>query len=208
MACQTTTTAGSLSSGALDGAGGDAGDLSRSRRRRRLRRRRAARPRWPDPACRTPFEARVPFDPRRCPLPWPPNSATPDKRRLTTFWVPEGISRWALTLRRVDAISTDGLPSSPPDLRPTCPARRRSGRSLLLDDKPGSGDTNCGRGGDRRAEVIVSAGVIHSPAILLRRSGIGDSLPVGSNLKDHATTAGFEVALSPECRMASPNDQR
>lgn len=45
-------------------------------------------------------------------------------------------------------------------------------------------------------EVIVSAGAIHSPAILLRSDiGIDDGLAVGANLKDHATTAGFEVAL-------------
>jgi choline dehydrogenase-like flavoprotein len=53
-------------------------------------------------------------------------------------------------------------------------------------------------------EVIVSAGAIHSPALLLR-SGIGvdDGLPVGANLKDHAATPGFEVALRPEGRMTS-----
>jgi choline dehydrogenase-like flavoprotein len=55
-------------------------------------------------------------------------------------------------------------------------------------------------------EVIVSAGAIHSPAILLR-SGIGldDGLPVGANLKDHAATPGFEIALKPAGRMPSPN---
>jgi choline dehydrogenase-like flavoprotein len=51
-------------------------------------------------------------------------------------------------------------------------------------------------------EVIVCAGTIHSPAILLR-SGIGpdDGLPVGANLRDHAMTPGFEIALRPEGRM-------
>ena len=54
-------------------------------------------------------------------------------------------------------------------------------------------------------EVIVSAGAIHSPAILLR-SGIGvdDGLAVGANLKEHAATAGFEVALTRTGRMPSP----
>jgi hypothetical protein len=54
-------------------------------------------------------------------------------------------------------------------------------------------------------EVIISAGAIHSPAILLR-SGIGteDRLPVGANLKDHAATPGFEVALLEDARMPSP----
>jgi choline dehydrogenase-like flavoprotein len=45
-------------------------------------------------------------------------------------------------------------------------------------------------------EVIVSAGAIHSPAILLRSGiGVADGLPVGANLIDHAATAGFEIAL-------------
>jgi hypothetical protein len=37
------------------------------------------------------------------------------------------------------------------------------------------------------------------------RSGIGgsDGLPVGANLKDHAATPGFEIALKPEGRMRS-----
>ncbi|HMK11416.1 MAG TPA: FAD-dependent oxidoreductase [Acidimicrobiales bacterium] len=53
-------------------------------------------------------------------------------------------------------------------------------------------------------EVIVAAGAIHSPAILLR-SGIGvdDGLPVGSNLKEHATTPGFEIALRSNGRMTT-----
>ncbi len=53
-------------------------------------------------------------------------------------------------------------------------------------------------------EVIVSAGAIHSPAILLRSGvGVDDGLPVGANLKEHAATAGFEVALTASGQMAS-----
>jgi len=54
-------------------------------------------------------------------------------------------------------------------------------------------------------EVVVCAGAIHSPAILLR-SGIGvdDGLPVGRNLKDHTATPGFEIALNDLGRMDTP----
>jgi len=42
----------------------------------------------------------------------------------------------------------------------------------------------------------VSAGTIHSPAILLRSGvGVDDGLAVGANLKEHAATPGFELAL-------------
>jgi choline dehydrogenase-like flavoprotein len=51
-------------------------------------------------------------------------------------------------------------------------------------------------------EVIVSAGAIHSPAVLLRSGvGVGDGLPVGANLREHAATPGFEVVLSPAGRQ-------
>jgi choline dehydrogenase-like flavoprotein len=53
-------------------------------------------------------------------------------------------------------------------------------------------------------DVTLSAGAIHSPAILLR-SGIGtdDGLPVGANLMDHAATPGFEVTLREAGRSRS-----
>jgi choline dehydrogenase-like flavoprotein len=52
--------------------------------------------------------------------------------------------------------------------------------------------------------VVVCAGAIHSPAILLR-SGIGDDdgLPVGQHLQDHVATPGFEITLKPNARMES-----
>ena len=54
------------------------------------------------------------------------------------------------------------------------------------------------------AEVVISAGAIHTPAILLR-SGIGPAvgLPVGANLADHAATPGFELALTEPGRLPS-----
>jgi choline dehydrogenase-like flavoprotein len=51
-------------------------------------------------------------------------------------------------------------------------------------------------------DVIVSAGAIHSPTILLRSGiGISDGMRVGQNLKEHAMTPGFEIALRPDSRM-------
>jgi choline dehydrogenase/5-(hydroxymethyl)furfural/furfural oxidase len=47
-------------------------------------------------------------------------------------------------------------------------------------------------------EVILCAGAIHSPAILLRSSiGPENGLTVGAKLIDHAACTGFEVALAP-----------
>ena len=66
--------------------------------------------------------------------------------------------------------------------------------------------------------VVLSAGVIHSPAILLR-SGIGPAeqlrrlgidvradLPVGQGMQDHPT-AMVSFPLTPEARLASPGDR-
>ncbi|MEU9183091.1 GMC oxidoreductase [Streptomyces sp. NPDC048484] len=67
-------------------------------------------------------------------------------------------------------------------------------------------------------EVILSAGVIHSPAILLR-SGIGpadqlrtlgievrQNLPVGLGMQDHAMTV-LSLPLRPEAAIKSPHDR-
>jgi choline dehydrogenase-like flavoprotein len=116
-----------------------------------------------------------------------------------------GISRWALTMRDRRRVSTNDAYLDSSRARPNLAVRgnalvdrvalagRRAVGVRLAD-----GTDIAGR------EVIVSAGAIHSPAILLR-SGIGadNRLPVGANLKDHAMTPGFEVALAERARMSS-----
>jgi len=116
-----------------------------------------------------------------------------------------GISRWALTLRDRQRVSTNDAYLDPARPRPNFVVRG----DALVDRVSFAGRRAVGvrlaDGTDLAArEVIISAGAIHSPAILLR-SGIGaeDRLPVGANLKDHAATPGFEVALEPDARMRS-----
>ena len=86
---------------------------------------------------------------------------------------------------------------------------RATGVRVLLEGRPTTvlADT-----------VVLSAGVIHSPAILLR-SGIGPSdqlrglgidvrtdLPVGRGLQDHPT-AVVSLPLAPHARITSPDDR-
>src|SRR5436190_1623585 len=116
-----------------------------------------------------------------------------------------GVSRIALTLRDGHRVSTNDAYVEP--------ARARSNFGVrgdvlvdrvLLDGRRAAGvRTSTGEEIAAR-EVVISAGAIHSPSILLR-SGIGvdDGLAVGATLKDHAATAGFELALRPEGRMRS-----
>jgi choline dehydrogenase-like flavoprotein len=118
-----------------------------------------------------------------------------------------GISRWALTMRNRRRVSTNDAYVDPVRPRPNFVVRGNA----LVDRVALAGRRAVGvrlaDGTDIAArEVIVCAGAIHSPAILLR-SGIGveDRLPVGANLKDHAATPGFEVALKPEARMPTAN---
>jgi choline dehydrogenase-like flavoprotein len=118
-----------------------------------------------------------------------------------------GISRWALTLRNGFRVSTNDAYLEP--------ARTRANLSvrgdvlvdrILLDDRQAVGVRIAAGEEIAAREVIVSAGAIHSPALLLR-SGIGgdDDLAVGANLKDHAATPGFEVQLKHVARMPSSN---
>ena len=116
-----------------------------------------------------------------------------------------GISRAALTLRDGKRVSTNDAYLEPARHRPNLTIRG----DVLVDRVLFAGTRACGvrtvRGEEIEArEVIMSAGTIHSPAILLRSGVTG--LPVGENLKDHAATPGFELALRPPARMASTQE--
>jgi 5-(hydroxymethyl)furfural/furfural oxidase len=119
-----------------------------------------------------------------------------------------GVSRCALTVRDGRRVSTNDAYLEPARARTNLEVRGNVLVDRVLLDGPravgvrtSTGEEIAGR------EVIVSAGAIHSPAILLR-SGIGltDGLPVGANLKEHAAVPGFEIALTPAGRMSSPNE--
>jgi choline dehydrogenase-like flavoprotein len=114
-----------------------------------------------------------------------------------------GVSRWALTVRDGQRVSTNDAYLEPARSRPNLAVRG----DVLVDRVVVAGTRAravlAASGEEIEAgEVIVSAGAIHSPAILLR-SGLGEVLPVGRNLKEHAATPGFEVALKAEARKAS-----
>jgi len=116
-----------------------------------------------------------------------------------------GVGRAALTLRDGRRVSTNDAYLEPARARPNLEVRGDALVDRVLFEgrratglRLSSGEEMNGR------EVIVSAGALHSPAILLRSGvGVDDGLPVGANLKDHAATAGFEIALRPAGHMSS-----
>ncbi len=118
-----------------------------------------------------------------------------------------GVSRIALTMRDGRRVSTNDAYLEAARRRPNLEVR---GDALvdrvLLEGRRATGVRTVSGDEIEGREVIVCAGAIHSPAILLRSGvGIDDGRPVGANLKEHAATAGFELALKPEGRMASPD---
>jgi choline dehydrogenase-like flavoprotein len=116
-----------------------------------------------------------------------------------------GVSRIALTARAGRRVSTNDAYLEPARGRANLEIRGDTlVDRILLDGRRAVGVRTVTGDEITAGEVVVSAGAIHSPAILLR-SGIGvtDGLAVGANLKDHAATPGFEIALRPEARMTS-----
>jgi 5-(hydroxymethyl)furfural/furfural oxidase len=118
-----------------------------------------------------------------------------------------GVSRAALTLRDGRRVSSNDAYLEPARARANLDVRGDVLVDRVLFDERRARGVRTATGDEIAArEVIVSAGAIHSPALLLRSGvGVDDGLPVGANLKDHAATAGFEIALKPAGRMRSPN---
>jgi choline dehydrogenase-like flavoprotein len=116
-----------------------------------------------------------------------------------------GISRWALTLRDGRRVSTNDGYLEAARSRPNLSVR---GDVLvdrvLLDGRRAVGVRTAAGEEIEANEVVVSAGAIHSPAILLRSAIGGDGgLAVGENLKDHAASGAFELALTKAGRKSS-----
>jgi len=118
-----------------------------------------------------------------------------------------GVSRTALTVRDGRRVSTNDAYLEAIRARANLDVRGDVLVDRVLFDGRRAIGVRTATGEEIAArEVIVSAGAIHSPAILLRSGvGVDDGLPVGANLTDHASTAGFEIALKPAGRMSSPN---
>lgn len=118
-----------------------------------------------------------------------------------------GISRWAFNWRDQRRVSTNDAYLEPARTRPnlTILGDTHVDRLLLEGNRAVGVRTADGEEIEAR-EVILCAGAIHSPAILLR-SGMGpatDGLTIGQNLKDHASLA-ISVRLSEAYRRSSPD---
>ncbi len=118
-----------------------------------------------------------------------------------------GISRLALARRDQRRVSTNDAYLEPARSRPNLAIRGdQLVDRILLDGRRAVGVRTTQGTEIGAREVFVSAGAIHSPAILLRSGvGVGDGLPVGKNLREHASTPGLELALRDVGRMPSPN---
>jgi choline dehydrogenase-like flavoprotein len=156
----------------------------------------------PIPLSRTPFESLPPIDHAiRAAMSELGYPSCDDYHAIDAT----GVSRGALTLRDGRRVSTNDAYLEPARSRPNLEVRGDSLVSRVVFEGnravgvlAASGEEIAGR------EVIVSAGAIHSPAILLRSGvGVDDGLPVGANLKEHAATPGFEIALKPGARTRS-----
>jgi 5-(hydroxymethyl)furfural/furfural oxidase len=118
-----------------------------------------------------------------------------------------GISRLAYTWRDGCRVSTNDAYLEPARGRDNLTIRGDAHVDRLLMDGRRAVGVRIATGEEiEGGEVVLSAGAIHSPPILLR-SGIGvdDGLPVGKGLKDHAT-AVFQLNLKPHARGASVDD--
>jgi choline dehydrogenase-like flavoprotein len=116
-----------------------------------------------------------------------------------------GVSRSALTVRDGRRVSTNDAYLEPARARANLGVRGDTLVDRVLLNGRRAVGVRTETGAEIEAgQVIVSAGAIHSPAILLR-SGIGvdDGLAAGANLIEHAATAGFELELTESGQMPS-----
>jgi len=113
-----------------------------------------------------------------------------------------GVSDVAVTMRERRRVSTNDAYLQPARDRANLVVR---GDTLvdvvLIDDRRAAGVRTAAGEEIAARSVVLAAGALHSPAILLR-SGVGpdQGLPVGANLLDHPATPGFEIRLKPEAR--------
>jgi choline dehydrogenase-like flavoprotein len=114
-----------------------------------------------------------------------------------------GLSRWALTMRDGRRVSTNDAYLERARSRPNLAVRGDTLVDRVILDGRRAVGVLTEHGAIDAGEVIVSAGAIHTPAILLR-SGIGedDGLAVGANLKDHAT-GWLHLTLEPDARKST-----
>jgi 5-(hydroxymethyl)furfural/furfural oxidase len=116
----------------------------------------------------------------------------------------EGYGPLALTVRGGDRVSTNDAYLEPARARDNFEIRG----DVLVDRVLMNGSTAAGirtaNGTDVAARtVVLAAGAIHSPALLLRsRIGISDGLPVGRNLVDHPA-ATIAVLLADDARATT-----
>ncbi len=118
-----------------------------------------------------------------------------------------GLSRWAFSMRDGRRVSTNDAPLEAARSRPNLVIRGDSHVDrLTLEGRRATGVVLVDGRVIEAGEVILCAGAVHSPAILLR-SGVGvqDALPVGKNLKEHPC-ARFDVTLRPAGQRTSVRD--
>jgi 5-(hydroxymethyl)furfural/furfural oxidase len=116
-----------------------------------------------------------------------------------------GVCRGPLTMRAGRRVSTNDAYLEPARARPNLTVRGdHIVDRIVLERRSAVGLITAAGEAIEAAVVVLCAGAIHSPAILLR-SGIGPQtgLPVGANLAEHAATPGFELRLNASGRVRS-----
>ncbi|MFN0027496.1 MAG: GMC family oxidoreductase [Acidimicrobiales bacterium] len=118
-----------------------------------------------------------------------------------------GLSRWAFSMSDGRRVSTNDAYLESARKRPNLEIRGDSHVDrVAIEEGRATGVVLVDGSVIEACEVILCAGAIHSPAILLR-SGVGvqDALPVGKNLKEHPS-ARIDVTLRPAGRRSATRE--